>query len=142
MLRRAVGVVPGNVRLLDAVVLTAAVRPWRGRERERENERKCRRERKRKREREREREGKTRDIEISKLRSVVARKDLKQSYFQRLQGSSTNLVMQPGDRYCDLCISEKMFLTKAQSDPNCINKRNDVGTRCCHIKNTKLGAVT
>ena len=51
-------------------------------------------------------------------------------------------VMQPGDRYCDLCISEKMFLTKAQSDPNCINKRNDVGTRCCHIKNTKLGAVT
>ena len=46
-------------------------------------------ERGRERETERKRE---REREISKLRSVVARKDLKQSYFQRLRGSSTNLV--------------------------------------------------
>ena len=51
-------------------------------------------------------------------------------------------VMKPGDRYCNLCISEKMFLARTQKDTNCINKRNDIGTRCCHTKNTKLGAIT
>ena len=51
-------------------------------------------------------------------------------------------VIKPGDKLCDLCVSEKVYICKAQNDPNNINKRNDVGTRCCHEKNIKLGAVT
>ena len=51
-------------------------------------------------------------------------------------------VIKPGDKLCDLCVSKKVYICKAQNDPNNINKRNDVGTRCCHEKNIKLGAVT
>ena len=51
-------------------------------------------------------------------------------------------VIKPGDKLCDLCVSEKVYICKAQNDPNNINKRNDVGTRCCHEKKIKLGAVT
>ena len=51
-------------------------------------------------------------------------------------------MIKPGDKLCDLCVSEKVYICKAQNDPNNINKRNDVGTRCCNVKNIKLGAVT
>ena len=43
---------------------------------------------------------------------------------------------------CDLCTSEKLYILKCANDVNNINLRNDVGTRCCHVRNTRLGAIT
>ena len=48
----------------------------------------------------------------------------------------------PGDKMCDLCTSEKLYILKCANDVNNINLRNDVGTRCCHVRNTRLGAIT
>ena len=46
--------------------------------------------------------------------------------------------IKPGFKFCDLCTTEKMFIIKNSKDPNCINKRNDIGTKCCHLNSTKL----
>ena len=48
----------------------------------------------------------------------------------------------PGDRMCDLCTSEKLYILKCANDVNNINLRNDVSTRCCHVRNTRLIAIT
>ena len=48
---------------------------------------------------------------------------------------------QPGNRSCDLCISEKLAIIKNSNNPNNINKRNDIGTRCIHRKNFKLDRI-
>ena len=48
----------------------------------------------------------------------------------------------PGDAKCDLCTSEKEEILKQINNPYCINKRNDVSTRCVHLRATRLGAVT
>ena len=48
----------------------------------------------------------------------------------------------PGDRMCDLCTSEKLYILKCANDVNNINLRNDVSTRCCHVRNTRLSAIT
>ena len=58
----------------------------------------------------------------------------------------TNIIeckkFSPGDRMCDLCTSEKLYILKCANDVNNINLRNDVGTRYCHVRNTRLGAIT
>ena len=41
-------------------------------------------------------------------------------------------VYKPGNSYCDLCLSEKLFLIKMANNPNNINERNDVGGKCMH----------
>ena len=48
---------------------------------------------------------------------------------------------QPGNKCCDLCISEKLSIIKNSSNPNNINKRNDIGTRCTHHKHFKLDQI-
>ena len=51
-------------------------------------------------------------------------------------------VYQPGNKACDLCITEKVEILKQVNNPLNINKRNDLGTRCVHRKSHTLGAIT
>ena len=51
-------------------------------------------------------------------------------------------VYKPGDSTCGLCSEEKSEILKHMNDPACINKRNDVSTRCVHMKGHGLGAIT
>ena len=44
----------------------------------------------------------------------------------------------PGRRYCDLCLSEKLFISKYLQDPNHLNKRSDLATKCRHRARFKL----
>ena len=48
----------------------------------------------------------------------------------------------PGNKACDLCISEKLEIITASKDPNNINKRTDLGTRCLHRRQHALGKIT
>ena len=39
----------------------------------------------------------------------------------------------PGISYCYLCLSEKLCIIKKNANnPNNINKRNDIGSKCMH----------
>ena len=44
----------------------------------------------------------------------------------------------PGQKVCDLCATEKLFILKADKDANNINVRNEMGTLCRHRNNYKL----
>ena len=44
----------------------------------------------------------------------------------------------PGNRYCDVCISEKTEILKASADKNNINKRSDIASLCVHRNKHKL----
>ena len=48
----------------------------------------------------------------------------------------------PGDKMCNLCVSEKMQILLSSRDPKNINRRNDLSTRCNHLRTTKLGYIT
>ena len=48
----------------------------------------------------------------------------------------------PGDRNCDLCLSEKVAILKNINKPQTINKKTDLGTTCMHRKNFYLSGVT
>ena len=48
---------------------------------------------------------------------------------------------QPGNRTCDLCISEKVLIIKNINKPSNINKRTDCAQTCCH-KRHYLSSVT
>ena len=44
----------------------------------------------------------------------------------------------PGQKVCDLCATEKLFILNADKDANNINVRNEMGTLCRHRNNYKL----
>ena len=48
----------------------------------------------------------------------------------------------PGERMCNLCVSEKMQILLCSRDPRNINRRNDLSTCCNHLRATKLGSIT
>ena len=48
----------------------------------------------------------------------------------------------PGNKSCNLCTTEKLFILKNSLDPNNLNKRNDIFTRCIHRKKYKLDGIT
>ena len=41
---------------------------------------------------------------------------------------------QPGNRACDLCVSEKQFIIQNINNSQNINKRNDTGNKCVHTR--------
>ena len=48
-----------------------------------------------------------------------------------------------GQKSCDLCLSEKLYIIKNFQKPNLINKRTDIGNKCIHkMKYTFNEAVT
>ena len=51
-------------------------------------------------------------------------------------------VYTAGQKVCDLCLSEKLFLIKAAGDPKNINKRNDIANRCVHKQKQYYSTVT
>ena len=48
---------------------------------------------------------------------------------------------QPGNKTCDLCISEKVLIIRNINKPGNINKRTDCAQTCCH-KRFYLSSVT
>ena len=48
----------------------------------------------------------------------------------------------PGQKSCDVCITEKLEILIHSKDPKNINKKTDLGTRCIHKKKFQLGTVT
>ena len=44
----------------------------------------------------------------------------------------------PGQKTCDLCLSEKLFILKAFKDKSNINVRNEVASICRHRNDYKL----
>ena len=51
-------------------------------------------------------------------------------------------IQKPGHPSCDLCISEKLFITKNIKNPKNINHRSDLGNKCAHRGLNMLSAVT
>ena len=43
-------------------------------------------------------------------------------------------LYKPGQKSCDLCLSEKMFIILNQKSPKCINKKSDISNKCIHTK--------
>ena len=48
----------------------------------------------------------------------------------------------PGMSCCDLCLSEKLAILKNSTNPLNINKRNDIGTKCLHLRTFKLDRIS
>ena len=48
----------------------------------------------------------------------------------------------PGDKHCDLCLSEKVIIIKNINNPKTINKKTDVGTTCVHRRSSYLSGLT
>ena len=48
----------------------------------------------------------------------------------------------PGDKNCDLCLSEKVIIVQNINNPKTINKKTDCGTTCVHRRNFFLSGVT
>ena len=46
-----------------------------------------------------------------------------------------------GTRHCDLCLSEKYYILKA-NEQSCLNKNSELLQKCRHINKYKLGKVT
>ena len=47
----------------------------------------------------------------------------------------------PGDKACDLCVTEKLLIMENIRDPKNINKRSDIGNRCVHTRSHFLHSV-
>ena len=47
----------------------------------------------------------------------------------------------PGNKICDLCISEKLEILKACADKRNINKRNEISSICVHRNKHKLARI-
>ena len=43
-------------------------------------------------------------------------------------------LYKPGNRACDLCLSEKVLIIKYLRGPKCINKKTDLSNKCTHRK--------
>ena len=43
-----------------------------------------------------------------------------------------------GQRYCSLCLTEKLFIAKNWKNPKCINKRTDIALKCKHRSRHRL----
>ena len=43
-------------------------------------------------------------------------------------------LYKPGQKNCDLCLSEKMYIILNQKSPKCINKKSDISNKCSHTK--------
>ena len=56
-----------------------------------------------------------------------------------LQQSDT---YKPGQKHCNLCLNEKLFIISNINKPNNINKRTDVATICIHKHKHYLNSVT
>ena len=56
-----------------------------------------------------------------------------------LQQSDT---YKPGQKHCNLCLSEKLFIISNINKPNNINKCTDVATICIHKQKHYLNAIT
>ena len=41
-------------------------------------------------------------------------------------------IYKPGSKHCDLCLSEKLFIILNSPNPKCINKKQDIVTKCKH----------
>ena len=47
-----------------------------------------------------------------------------------------------GQRYCDLCLTEKLYISKEiKYNNNCINTRSDLTNRCVHKSKFKLNRI-
>ena len=46
---------------------------------------------------------------------------------------------QKGNRYCDLCLTEKLHILKTFNNPNYLNKRSELAQRCRHRAKYLLG---
>ena len=46
-----------------------------------------------------------------------------------------------GQRYCNLCLTEKLWLLRASNDPAYLNKRSELALRCRHKAKFRLDAV-
>ena len=51
-------------------------------------------------------------------------------------------VYRPGQKYCDLCISEKLFIIKNSKNPRAINKKQDIINKCSHMSLFKYCDIT
>ena len=49
---------------------------------------------------------------------------------------------EPGKTSCDLCTSEKAEILKHINNPQCINRRNYLNTKCLHMRATRIGQIT
>ena len=47
----------------------------------------------------------------------------------------------PGLNVCDLCLEEKLNILKHSRDPNCLNKRSELNTKCRHKTKFKLNKI-
>ena len=47
----------------------------------------------------------------------------------------------PGNRFCDLCCSEKLEIMKAGTDQSNIYKRNEIASICVHRNRCKLARI-
>ena len=47
----------------------------------------------------------------------------------------------PGDRFCRLCLAEKMAILKSAKDPKYLNKRGELFSKCRHRRRSLLSSV-
>ena len=47
----------------------------------------------------------------------------------------------PGDKFCQLCLAEKMAILKSAKDPRCLNKRGELFSKCRHRRRNLLAMV-
>ena len=47
-------------------------------------------------------------------------------------------IYRKGNRFCDLCTTEKILIAKELEKPTCLNKRNDFTNACVHKAKHKL----
>ena len=48
----------------------------------------------------------------------------------------------PGQRYCDLCITEKLLIIQNAKNPKAINKKQDIINKCTHMTQFKYCDIT
>ena len=50
-------------------------------------------------------------------------------------------VYRIGGRHCDLCLTEKLHISKKYNDNKCVNRRNDIALKCKHRARHRLSTV-
>ena len=50
-------------------------------------------------------------------------------------------VYRKGGRYCDLCLSEKLYISKNLKTEGCLNKRTELTSKCRHKDRFKLSRI-
>ena len=46
-----------------------------------------------------------------------------------------------GSKHCDLCLTEIMCIGEALKDPNCLNHRTELTSKCAHKERYKLSRI-